>query len=469
MTDGARRTLLVVDDEPDVHHSFRRILCGRGIELLEARSAEDALVVLKQVQPLAALVDVQLPGMSGLELLRRLTVEQPHIRVVIMTAYASSDVTISSMRDGAFDSIHKPFDVERALETIDRALAAGGQARPVEQPSLVTAESGAAIDLIGDSPAMQEVYKAIGQVADRDVAVLVTGESGTGKELVARAIHRHSRRAAHPFLAINCAAVPDTLLDSELFGHERGAFTGASERVLGRFERADSGTLFLDEVGELGLGAQAKLLRVLETGEIERVGGAGTVKLDVRLIAATNRDVTDEVAVGRFRKDLFYRLNVFRIHIPPLRERAGDVALLAESFVRRYARVFRKEIEGFAPGTEAVLGIQPWPGNVRELENTIKRAVILARTPRLSARDILEAHVPASSHEHAGRIEEHAMELLRGLAHAKTDPVILRAAERILIGCALRQSEGNVSRAARILGLDRSTLRKRIVRLTVPR
>ncbi len=458
--------LLVVDDEPDVHYSFRRLLTGRRIELLEARSAEEALKVLAREVPTAALVDVRMPGMSGVELLKRIKAEHPRMPVVIMTAHASTDVTITSMREGAFDSIRKPFDVEQLLSVIDHALEVGrGETPTAREDRAVVAEDGE--ELIGASAAMHDVYKSIGQVAGRDVAVLITGESGTGKELVASAIHRHSRRAGRPFVALNCAAVPETLLDTELFGHERGAFTGATSRTVGRFERADTGTLFLDEVGELGLGAQAKLLRVLETGEIERVGGIAPVRLDVRVIAATNRDLAREVAAGQFREDLFYRLNVVRIHLPPLRERGSDVVRLAEHFVRRYAVLFRKEVAGLAPGAAEALSAQSWPGNVRELENTIKRAVILTRNARLTAQDVATAHEPPAQERRGDRLEVLSRELLTALVEAGGAQSMLDAAERLLIERALDETQGNVSRTARMLAVNRSTLRKRMVRLGV--
>ncbi|MFN7952273.1 MAG: sigma-54 dependent transcriptional regulator [bacterium] len=459
--------LLVVDDEPDVHYSFRRILTGRRVELLEARSAEEALRVLAREEPTAALVDVRMPGMSGVELLKRIKADHPRMPVVIMTAHASTDVTITSMREGAFDSIRKPFDVEQLLAVIDHALEVGrsevGAARDDRPP--VAGEDGE--ELIGGSAAMHDVYKSIGQVAGRDVAVLITGESGTGKELVASAIHRHSRRAGRPFVALNCAAVPETLLDTELFGHERGAFTGATSRTVGRFERADTGTLFLDEVGELGMGAQAKLLRVLETGEIERVGGVAPVRLDVRVIAATNRDLAREVAAGQFREDLFYRLNVVRIHLPPLRERGSDVVLLAEHFARRYAVLFRKEVAGLAPGAADALTAQAWPGNVRELENTIKRAVILTRNARLTVQDVTTAHEPPAQERRGDRLEVLSRELLTALVEAGGPQSVLDAAERLLIERALGETQGNVSRTSRLLAVNRSTLRKRMVRLGV--
>ncbi len=458
--------LLVVDDEPDVHYSFRRLLTGRRVELLEARSAEEALKVMARDVPTAALVDVRMPGMSGVELLKRIKAEHPRMPVVIMTAHASTDVTITSMREGAFDSIRKPFDVEQLLSVIDHALEVGrGETATAREERAVVAEDGE--ELIGASAAMHDVYKSIGQVAGRDVAVLITGESGTGKELVASAIHRHSRRAGRPFVALNCAAVPETLLDTELFGHERGAFTGATSRTVGRFERADTGTLFLDEVGELGLGAQAKLLRVLETGEIERVGGMAPVRLDVRVIAATNRDLAREVAAGQFREDLFYRLNVVRIHLPPLRERGSDVVRLAEHFARRYAVLFRKEVAGLAPGAAEALSAQGWPGNVRELENTIKRAVILTRNARLTAQDVATAHEPPAQERRGDRLEVLSRELLTAIVEAGGSQSVLDAAERLLIERALDETQGNVSRTARMLAVNRSTLRKRMVRLGV--
>ncbi len=459
------RRLLVVDDEPDVHYSFRRILTGRRVELLEARNAEEALRVLARDRPTAALIDVRLPGMSGVDLLRRIRAEHPRMPVVIMTAHASTDVTITSMREGAFDSIRKPFDVDQLLSVIEHVLevGSGGKRETAEAPR--PAEDAEA--LVGDAPSMHEVYKSIGQVAGRDVAVLVTGESGTGKELVAAAIHRHSGRAGRPFVALNCAAVPETLLDSELFGHERGAFTGATNRSLGRFERADTGTLFLDEVGEMGLGAQAKLLRVLETGEIERVGGAAPVRLDVRVIAATNRDLGKEVAEGRFREDLYYRLNVVRIHLPPLRERVEDIPLLASHFVRRYSRLFHKDVDGLAPGAAEQLATQPWPGNVRELENTIKRAVILARRPQLTAQDVLAAHDAPRREDRVDRLAVLSHELLQAIGDAQGGLSVLDVAEKLLIQRALIETEGNVSRTARRLAINRSTLRKRMVRLGV--
>src|SRR5271170_2565753 len=380
--------VLLIDDEEDVQYSFRRIFDQADIELTTANSGEEGLKIIPRLKPDLVIMDVRMGGMSGLETLRRLRQMDAKQMVIMMTAYGTTQTAIETMKLGAYDYLLKPFDVPRLKQVVLNALKAARDMRQVVsyQPLLESEDYDQGI--IGRSAPMQEVFKIIGQLAASNATALITGESGTGKELVARAIYHHSKRSELTFLAINCAAIPENLLESELFGHEKGAFTGAAAQRIGKFEQCDGGTIFLDEIGDMSLATQAKILRVLQSGSFERVGGNQSIKVDVRVIAATHKPLEKAVAAREFREDLFYRLNVVRIHIPPLRERRDDIALLINYFLKKFG-----QIQGRAPKSIAASAVQmlerfQWPGNVRELENVIQRAVVMAKGDVILSDDL---------------------------------------------------------------------------------
>jgi two-component system nitrogen regulation response regulator GlnG len=366
--------VLVIDDEQSVRYSFRRVLENERVKVLTAASGAEGLAVLREQEPDVVLLDLQLPDRGGLDLFAEIHELDPRRPVIFITAHGTTETAIEAMKRGAFDYLVKPVALERISQVIDRALDA---ARLMQTPAVLpTEETGDRI--VGCSLVMQELCKTIGRVAPQDVNVLILGESGTGKELVARALYQHSRRSHRPFLPINCAAIPEGLLESELFGHEQGAFTGASRRRIGKFEQCNGGTLFFDEIGDMPLALQAKMLRVLQEQRFERVGSNETVETQVRVLAATNQDLPRLVQEGRFRNDLYYRLNVVTLRVPPLRDRLDDVAELAHYFLFRFDRELRLDLRAFAPETLEILEKHTWPGNVRELQSAIKQAMLQA-------------------------------------------------------------------------------------------
>ena len=432
--------VLVVDDE-QVH---RYMLCSMLEEWgWQCEEADDGVTAVEAVQqgPFdAILMDIRMTTMDGMEALKRIHGINPAMPVVIMTAYSSVDSAIEAIKQGAHDYLTKPLDFDRLRETLEIAM---GHRHQAEAPGLQGEPFGEDGQIIGSSPAMQVLWEMIVQVAPTEATVLINGESGTGKELVASALHHRSLRAAGPFIKVNCAALSENLLESELFGHEKGAFTGADRRREGRFVQAQGGTLFLDEIGETSPAMQAKLLRVLQEHELQRVGGQETIKVDVRIVTATNRDLEEEVRARRFREDLYYRLNVVVLDVPPLREREGDIPLLADFFLRRFAERNKRTVQGITPECMDVLVRYPWPGNVRELENTIERGVILMRGEYLDV-----AGLPIAIQRWAGMNPKQ-----------KTGrPATLREAERLLILKTLEETGGNRSEAARRLQITRKTL-----------
>ena len=438
--------VLVVDDEEGVRVALRDVLENAGYEVLEAGDGRRALDLITAAQPDAVLLDIRMPELDGMQVLEIVHRTGARTPIILITAYGTTATTIQAMRLGAFDYITKPFDVDelvavvkKAVET--RALLAGASCAGPAMEDLLDAEG-----LIGWSPAMQAVYKTIGRIVDSDVTVLIRGESGTGKELVARAIHCNSPRRSGPFVKVNCASIPENLLESELFGHEKGAFTGATARKLGKFELAEEGTLFLDEIGDLQLDAQAKILRFLQEKELQRIGSPYTKKLNVRVLAATNRDIEASVAKGLFREDLFYRLNVMRIHLPPLRERKDDIPLFILHFIQVFNREFGKRILGVTPEAERRLLRYDWPGNIRELRNIIERAVHLATGPYLTEELIQVERPPRIS---AGPV-----------SLGTEGPFSLREMERRYATSLLESLKGNKSKAAHILGISRARLRR---------
>src|SRR2546425_12146 len=367
--------LLLIDDEADVQYSFRRIFDSPEIELTTASRREEGLKLIARVRPDLVLMDARMGGMTGLETLRRIRETNAKLPVIMMTAYGTTQTAIEAMKLGAYDYLLKPFDVPKLKQIIAAALKAARDMKEVVSYQPLLESEDYDLGIVGRSEAMQNVFKLIGQLAGSDATALITGEIGTGKELVARAIYHHSRRNGRSFLAINCAAIPENLLESELFGHEKGAFTGANSQRMGKFEQCDQGTIFLDEIGDMSLATQTKILRVLQSGTFERVGGNQPIRADVRVIAATNKALEQAVATKQFREDLFYRLNVVRIQIPPLRERRGDIRLLVNYFLKKFAESEGQRPKSISPEVLQALEQYHWPGNVRELENVIQRAM----------------------------------------------------------------------------------------------
>ncbi len=459
-------TLLVVDDEPAIRHAFRRAFRGADLTVTEADTAAAAVERVRADRPDVVVLDVHLPDATGLDTFRRVRAVDARVPVVIITGHGTTDLAIEAMKAGAFDYLLKPLDLNVLRELVDRAVRSSRlMTVPAAMPEVEPAPPGGDL-LVGRCPPMQAVYKAVGRVAGQDVTVLVTGETGTGKELVARAVYQHSARADKPFVAVNCGAIPETLVESELFGHERGAFTGADRKRIGRFEQANSGTLFLDEVGELTPLAQVKLLRVLQEGRFERVGGEETVRTDVRVIAATNADLPALAADGRFRQDLLFRLNVFAIHLPALRDRGDDLPLLVDHYVRRYVGELRRPVRAVAPEALAALRAHLWPGNVRELQSVLKQALLEMRGDVLVADDLpaavrSPAAVPTGP---AGGRSDWGMFVADRIAAGSTAVYAegLERLERELLVRVLTHTGGNQLQAARILGITRGSLRTKI-------
>jgi DNA-binding NtrC family response regulator len=448
----SNQRLLVVDDDSAMRALLASLFEQKGYPVEEAASADEALERAREAEFDAVLSDIKMPGKTGIEMVGELRRIRPDTPVVLMTAFGSIDSAVEAMRAGAFDYITKPFEPEAVLLTVERALerrALEEENRRLRRAVDRTASLG---DLIGKSPAMREIFALIKKVAHGRSSVLITGESGTGKEVVARTLHYHGSRADKPFIPINCTAIPEGLLESELFGHVRGAFTGAHASKRGLFEKADGGTLFLDEIGDMGPGLQSKLLRVLQDREVRPVGGTQSTKVDVRIVAATNKDLDAAIAAGTFREDLYYRLNVIPLYIPPLRERREDIPALVEAFVERHSDGATRCVSGDA--TERLCA-QPWKGNARELENVIERALALCDTPELGADDL-----PLPGME-AGPGSDAPDDLLR-LAVARR--LSLRDLEDVYIDRVLELTGGNKVQAARILGIDRKTLYRRAER-----
>jgi two-component system nitrogen regulation response regulator GlnG len=462
---GAR--ILVADDEPAIRWLLERLLRQAGHAVTVVEDGQAALRAARAEPYDLAFVDIRMPGLDGLEALSRLRTETPDTGVIVMTAHGSVRAAVEAMQRGAYDYLAKPFDNDEVLLLVERALSAQALAREVVELRTGIQEVWEFGALVGKSPRMQEVYKTIGRIAGTDVTVLLQGESGTGKEVVARAVHHYSRRAGKPFVAVSCAAIPGTLLESELFGHERGAFTDAHQRRLGKFELASGGTVYLDEVGDLGPELQPKLLRVLQEREFERVGGGEPIRVDVRVIAATNRDLDGLIKEGRFREDLYYRLNVVTLTLPPLRERREDIPFLVDHFLAKYAG----DLGERALAAEALdrLKAYVWPGNVRELENVIQHAMVMAQGGVILPEHLPVATGPVAPPPKEGTLEqlihEKLQECVRGLGareSANLYELVLGLVERPLLRAVLRETGGNQLRAAALLGINRNTLRKKL-------
>ncbi len=458
--------LLVIDDEPNTLYSFERCLSTDTLQVLPAATARAGIALVESARPDAVIVDVRLPDMSGLEAYDRIRAIDPQLPVIVITAHGSTDTAIEAMKRGAFDYLLKPVELHKLRDVVTRALELRrlADAPAATDPELGDEQTGL---IVGRAPAMQELYKAIGRVAPQDVTVLVLGESGTGKELIARAIVQYSRRATQPFLAINCAAIPESLLESELFGHERGAFTGADRRRIGKFEQVDGGTIFLDEIGDMSPATQSKVLRLLQEQQFERVGDNHTIRTDVRVIAATNKDLPKLVAEGRFREDLYYRLNGFTIQVPPLRERADDLPVLIEHFIKMFDREFGKSVRGLAPAAARLLQAHTWPGNVRELQSAIRYAVVHATGDVITPQCLPEGVrplAPAAPRTNEGPQLE-LDTLVRELLANRTPDLYRRVCarvDRVVLEEVLRHARGNLVQAADILGISRTTLRAKL-------
>jgi two-component system nitrogen regulation response regulator GlnG len=460
--------LLAIDDDAQLLKWYREVLAPDGIEVDTAATALAGVEQFTRCRPDAVLLDVELPDLSGLEAFRRLHAIDAKVPVLFITGGSRTEAAIEAMKLGAYDYLLKPtpseelrqqlrlaFDVGRLMR-VSPALAE--EAQPAEAPEA----------MVGRCRAMQEVYKAIGRVAPQDVTVLIRGESGTGKELVARAIYHHSHRSAGPFLTINCAAIPETLLESELFGHERGAFTGATQQRIGKFEQCSGGTLFLDEVGDMTPATQAKVLRLLQDQRFERVGGTETIHTNVRLLAATNRYLEQMLTAGEFRSDLYYRLNVYAIHLPPLRERREDLPLLVEHFRRRFCRELKKEVGSVAPEALDLLQRYDWPGNIRELQSLLKRAMLQTVGPMVLVPflpEVLQAVAKTPPAATATGMPASWAQFLEQRLQAGSNHLYeewQRLTDRQVFEAVLRHTHGNLSQAARILGINRGTLRTKM-------
>ncbi len=465
--------LLVVDDDRAVLYLVAETFKGSSISVLTARNVEEALDLVRE-NPDVVLLDIVLPQISGLEAFRKIQALDPKLPVIFVTGQGTSDTAIEAMKLGAYDYVLKPLDLPKLRVLVERALEIRRLMQvPVEMPRAED-PGGESNCLIGRSQPMQDVFKAIGRVAPQNVTVLIHGESGTGKELVARAIYHHSKRANKQFLAVNCAAIPEALLESELFGHEKGSFTSADHRRIGKFEQCSGGTIFLDEVGDMSPLVQSKVLRVLQEQRFERVGGTETIQTDVRIIAATNRDLKHMAADGEFREDLYYRLNGFAIDLPPLRDRGDDVVLLLEACLRRFSRDIGKDVHGISPDALDLLAQYNWPGNVRELEAVMRQALLQSTGPVILPEflpEAVQAAFPGSSH-HAenGAAPSDLESLVDRCIRSRSRDIYAAAVEmtdRYVVTRVLQHTDGNQSQAARLLGITRGSLRNKIRALRI--
>ena len=466
-------TVLLIDDEPLIHHFLQTACQQNGIRLLSANSAKEGLAAFAREQPEVVVLDIGLPDLSGLEAFRQLHQIDPRVPVIFITGEGTTATAIEAMSLGAFEYVLKPLELAPLVKLIRRAMEV---ARLMRVPALLAEagdEQGTSDSLVGRGPVMHAVYKAIGRVAPQDVTVLILGESGTGKELVARAIYQYSRRKKGPFLAINCSAIPESLLESELFGHEQGAFTGADKTRIGKFEQCNGGTLFLDEVGDMTPLTQTKILRLVQEQRFERVGGNETIQTNVRLIAATNKNLEKLVAAGEFREDLYYRLSVFAIKLPPLRERVDDLPLLVNYFLRRFGREMDKKVDGIATATLDLLKQYSWPGNIRELQSVIQHALLFASGSVIVPGFLPDRLLPDDANRNDAPILapsafQDLNQLIDERLHNDAGDLYSRwqgVTELHLLRRVLAHTDGNISQAAKILGIHRATLRSKMATL----
>ena len=499
---SSSETILLIDDDNEIRYSLNRVLGSRGYNILEAASGEEGIEVAEKEQPDVIFLDNRMDGMPGIEALQHLRSVVPETMIVLMTAYGTTQTAIEAMKYGAFDYIIKPFDIKKVVALAEGAVTARQDLKKTDlDPEPLFNVDDYNEGIVGNSEPMQEVFKTIGQVAASDVTVLITGESGTGKELVARCIYQHSHRSGQPFIAVNCAAIPENLIESELFGHEKGSFTGATSQRIGKFELCDGGTIFLDEIGDMALPTQTKILRALQEGEIQRVGGTSTIKVDVRLITATNKPLEEMVNEKTFREDLYYRLNVVRIRLPSLRERLSDIPQLVNFMIQRLNKDRKSHVKRVSSEAMSVLSLHKWPGNVRELENVIYRSAVIAggdailvkdlpmevrssaetatRSP-FSAGSLTLANNGSEPNSEDGKTEESSEaseapssenirssddiydELYAALTRDNPEGDILSKIEHAMIVRAMASNGGNQVKASAQLGMTRTTLRKRI-------
>jgi two-component system nitrogen regulation response regulator GlnG len=460
-----KTSVWVVDDDRSIRWVLERALKQAGMEVETFENAKKVLQEITTRKPNAIITDIRMPGVDGLALLNKLNQQAPDLPVIIMTAHSDLDSAVSAYQGGAFEYLPKPFDVDDAIELVNRAITHSLS----QQEAVPVVEESETPEIIGEAASMQEVFRAIGRLSRSKITVLITGQSGTGKELVAKALHKHSPRADKPFIALNTAAIPKDLLESELFGHEKGAFTGAQSQRKGRFEQADGGTLFLDEIGDMPADLQTRLLRVLADGEFYRVGGHTPIKVDVRIIAATHQDLEKGVQAGKFREDLFHRLNVIRIHMPPLRDRKEDVPLLMKHFLERAAKELNMEIKQLDKETETYLSQLDWPGNVRQLENTCRWLTVMSPGKIIHMEDLAPELLEESKKTTEDGDWESALRRWANQQLSRGEHTILHNAvprfEQIMIETALQHTGGRRQDAAKLLGWGRNTLTRKIKEL----
>jgi len=446
------KTILVVDDERSIRESLQGILQDEGFKPLMAESGEEALALLRQEDPDLVLLDIWMPGMDGLEVLRQVASSHPNLTVIMMSGHGTIETAVKATKLGAFDFIEKPLSLEKVLLSIQNGLKVGAL---TEENRALKERLAREYEIIGTSTPITDLKKQISVAAPTSGWVLITGENGTGKELVARAIHQNSHRRGKPFVEVNCAAIPEELIESELFGHEKGAFTGATTARKGKFDQANSGTLFLDEIGDMSLKTQAKILRILQEHKFERVGGNRTIEVDVRVIAATNKDLEAEIDAGNFREDLYYRLNVLPFHVPPLRDRRADIPQLAEHFLHYFCSKESREIKRLDPEALKALTNYGWPGNVRELKNIIERLVIMVQTPVITCE-----HLPAAIA--SGKRNGKRPQTISGLTQEATFRGAREEFEKEFLLQKLEENDWNVSRTAEAIEIERSNLHRKI-------
>ena len=462
---NSQANILLIEDDPAIVMTLRRVLNEEGHKVSVEKRGDSGFTCACRDPFDVVVTDMKLPGMGGLELVRQLHTAKPRLPIILMTAHGTTDTAIEATKSGAYDYLLKPFEIPGFIDLVEKAVASS---RLMSEPVQLGTRDGARSAMVGNSRLMQSIYKEIGRIASKPVNVLIRGETGTGKELIARAIYHHSDRSAEPFVAINCAAIPETLLESELFGHERGAFTGADVRRIGRFEQADRGTIFLDEIGDMTPGTQVKLMRVLQERCLQRLGGKETIPVNVRVLAATHRDLEGAMKQNLFREDLYYRLSVVVIALPPLRERKEDIPELVNYFLGRYAAELG--VSGPSISNEAmdVLQTQPWPGNVRELENVVRKMLLQSQgyTIRPDHVQAVLSKALSGSGDVNQTLREYVDELLAAAQRGELADVharILRAAERELFTRAIALAQGNQAKAARWLGVSRLTMREKLL------
>ncbi|MEW6015771.1 MAG: sigma-54 dependent transcriptional regulator [Candidatus Zixiibacteriota bacterium] len=472
------KNILIVDDDPEISRSLANLFDPDRYRFAFLDDGQRMVEFIKERKDIdAILLDVNLPTMSGLDILKKAKLSDIDVPIIMISGFISTENAIEAMREGAYEYLTKPFEIQKLIDTVNKACGYN-RSRPVLEPK-PEPDATAVDEIVGKSPEIVEIAKLVGQVSKSDAAILIFGESGTGKELIARAIHRNSRRRNKPFLSVNCAALAETLLESELFGHEKGAFTGAYFKRLGKFEQANQGSIFLDEIADMSMLTQSKLLRVLQEKKFERVGGNETIEVDVRVIAATNKSLVQCMKEGSFRVDLFYRLKVVSIYVPPLRERKGDIPLLAEHFVNKFARQLNKDVRGISQKAMAMLNKYPWPGNVRELENNMHTAVVMTKSDSLQPEDFpifseIESkveidldHMQDDYTEIFKKIIDPVLPKLINSSEGKIYYFLESALEKALISSCLKHFGSNQVKTSEILGISRNTLRDRISKYNI--